>query len=278
METVFVGPAPRIALTVHGNGPLVLFLHGIGGNRHHWREQLPIFATRFKAVAWDARGYGDSDDYEGPLDFGSFTQDLLRVLDFFKVQKAHLVGLSMGGRIARNFALRHPERVGKLVLANTTPGIGALTPEEVKKFIAERRNRSPESIKALISRHARPGAYEDVLASFKALRQPSYLKTLEASVTQDRAAPIEKIRVPTLVITSDEDKVYPPSIARAMVKRIPGARLAVISGAGHLSNLEQPGQFNEVVLRFLSQENPAWHKKESRSSRALAAGSVNRRR
>jgi 3-oxoadipate enol-lactonase len=278
METVFVGPAPRIALTVHGNGPLVLFLHGIGGNRHHWREQLPIFATRFKAVAWDARGYGESDDYEGPLDFSSFTQDLLRVLDFFKVQKAHLVGLSMGGRIARNFALRHPERVGKLVLANTTPGIGALTPEEVKKFIAERKNRSPESMKALISRHARPGAYEDVLASFKALRQPSYLKALEASVTQDRAAPIEKIRVPTLVITSDEDKVYPPSIARDMVKRIPGARLAVISGAGHLSNLEQPGQFNEVVLRFLSQENQAWHKKESRSSRALAAGSVNRRR
>jgi 3-oxoadipate enol-lactonase len=278
METVFVGPAPRIALTVHGIGPLVLFLHGIGGNRHHWREQLPIFATRFKAAAWDARGYGESDDYEGSLKFEDLSSDVLRVLNHFKTQKAHLVGLSMGGRIARNFALRYPERVGKLVLANTTPGFDALSPEEVKKFIAERKNRTPESMKALISRHARPGAYEDLLASFKALRQPSYLKALEASVTQDRAAPIEKIRVPTLVITSDEDRVYPPSIARAMVKRIPGARLAVISGAGHLSNLEQPGQFNEVVLRFLSQENPAWHKKESRSSRALAAGSVNRRR
>jgi 3-oxoadipate enol-lactonase len=278
METVFVGPAPRIALTVHGNGPLVLFLHGIGGNRHHWREQLPIFATRFKAVAWDARGYGESDDYEGSLKFEDFSSDVLRVLDHLKQQKAHLVGLSMGGRIARNFALRHPDRVAKLVLANTTPGFDALTPDEVSKFVAERKNRSPESMKALISRHARPGAYEDLLESFKALRQPSYLKTLEASVSQDRAAPIERIRAPTLVITSDEDKVYPPSIARGMVKRIPGARLAVISGAGHLSNLEQPGQFNEVVLRFLSQEHQAWHKKESRSSRALAAGSVNRRR
>ncbi|HEV7477955.1 MAG TPA: alpha/beta fold hydrolase [Burkholderiales bacterium] len=279
METVFVGPAPRIALSVHGNGPLVLFLHGIGGNRHHWREQLPIFATRYKAAAWDARGYGESDDYAGPLDFGSFTQDLLRVLDFFKAQKAHLVGLSLGGRIARNFALRHPQRVARLVLANTTPGFSAFTPQELKKFVEERRNRTPESIRALISRHARPGAYEELLASFKALRQPSYLKTLEASVAQDRAAPIEKIRVPTLVITSDEDKVYPPSIARAMAKRIPGAQLAVISGAGHLSNLEQPGQFNQVVLRFLSaQEKQPWHKKESRSSRALAAGSASPRR
>jgi len=279
VQTLHVGPAPRIALSVHGNGPLVVFLHGIGGNRHHWNEQLPVFATRFKAVAWDARGYGDSDDYAGPLDFGAFTQDLLRVLDHFKAQKAHLVGLSMGGRIARNFALRHPERVARLVLANTTPGFDALTPEQVKKFVEERKARSPESIKALVSRHARPGAYEDLLASFKALRQPSYLKTLEASVSQDRAASIERIRAPTLVITSDEDKVYPPSIARNMAKRIPGARLAVISGAGHLSTLEQPGQFNQVVLRFLSdQETQQWHRKESRSSRALAAGSASPRR
>jgi 3-oxoadipate enol-lactonase len=279
METIHVGTAPRIALTVHGDGPLVMFLHGIGGHRHHWREQVPIFATRFKAVAWDARGYGDSDDYQGPLDFASFTQDLLRVLDHFKAAKAHLVGLSMGGRIARNFALRYPERVNRLVLANTTPGFDALTPEQVKKFVEERRNRTPESIKALLSKHARPGAYDDLLASFKALRQPSYLKTLEASVSQDRAAPLEKIRVPTLVVTSDEDRVYPPSIAREMVRRIPGARLAVISGAGHLSNLEQPAQFNQVVLRFLSEQgNQTWQAKGSRSSRALAAGSASPRR
>src|SRR5262245_20761873 len=114
METVLVGPAPRIALTVHGNGPLVLFLHGIGGHRQHWREQIPIFATRFQAAAWVARGYGDSDDYTGPLKFNDVTADVLRVLDHLKQQKAHLVGLSMGGRIARNFALRYPDRVGRL--------------------------------------------------------------------------------------------------------------------------------------------------------------------
>jgi 3-oxoadipate enol-lactonase len=278
MEMLRVGPAPHIALTVHGSGPLVVFLHGIGGSRHHWRHQLPVFATRFKAVAWDARGYGDSDDYAGALRFDDFTADLLRVLDHFKAQKAHLVGLSMGGRIARNFALRHPQRVARLVLANTTPGFDALTPEQVKKFVEERKARSPETIQALISRHARAGAYEELLESFQALRQPSYLKTLEASVTQDRAAAIERIRAPTLVITSDEDKVYPPSIARNMAKRIPGARLAVISGAGHLSNLEQPGQFNQVVLRFLSDQEMQWHRKESRSSRALAAGSASPRR
>src|SRR5262245_36777171 len=165
MQTVVVGPAPRLAVDVHGNGPLVLFLHGIGGHRQHWRHQLPMFATHFKAAAWDARGYGQSDDYDGPLSFGAFTADVLKVVEHFKAPKVHLVGLSMGGRIARNFALRFPERVGKLVLANTTPGFDALTPEQVKKFVDERKNRSPESMKALISKHARPGAYEDLLAA-----------------------------------------------------------------------------------------------------------------
>jgi 3-oxoadipate enol-lactonase len=254
VETVRIGPAPRIALSVHGSGPLLVFLHGIGGHRHNWRHQLPVFATRFTAAAWDARGYGDSDDYDGPLDFASFTQDLLKVLDHFRARKAHLVGLSMGGRIARNFALRFPERTASLVLANTTPGFDAMTPEQVKQFVAERKARSPQTIKALLSPYARPGAYEEMLEAFKALRQPSYLKTLEASVGQDRAAPIEKIRVPTLVVTSDGDTVYPQAMARRMARRIPGAKLAILSGAGHLSNLEQPGQFNTVVLQFLSQQ------------------------
>ena len=73
METVLVGPAPRIAVDVHGIGPLVLFLHGIGGRRQNWDAQLAFFSRHYKAAAWDARGYGDSEDYEGPLDFTVFT-------------------------------------------------------------------------------------------------------------------------------------------------------------------------------------------------------------
>jgi len=229
----------------------VLFLHGIGGSRHHWRDQLSFFARDYKAAAWDARGYGDSDDYEGPLDFSAFAADVLRVLDFFRAPKAHIVGLSMGGRIARDVALRYPERVATLTLANTHPGFDALSPQEVRRFVEERRNRTPESMRALLGSLARPGAYEALLESFKALRKPSYLKTLEASVAQDRAAPVENIGARTLVITGSEDRVYPPSLARAMAQRIPGAKLVEIAGCGHLSNLEQPERFNRIVRNFL---------------------------
>jgi 3-oxoadipate enol-lactonase len=242
-------------VSVAGGGPLVVFLHGIGGNRAHWTAQLHFFAQRFRAAAWDARGYGDSDDYAGALQFEDFGADLLRVLDHLQEKKAHVVGLSMGGRIARSFGLKHPERVHTLTLANTSPGFDALSAEEVLKFVAERRERTPESMRRLLGSRARPGAYQALLASFKALRNESYLKTLEASVAQDRAAPLEKLSVPTLIITGDEDRVYPLELTRRMASRIPGAELVVLEGCGHLSNLEQPEQFNAALHDFLKRHS-----------------------
>ena len=255
--TTLVPGSPRIAVASAGRGPLVLFLHGIGGNRNHWQHQLAFFSqSGFRAAAWDARGYGDSDDYQGALQFEDFTSDVLRTIDFLNEVQVHLVGLSMGGRIARNFALAHPRRVRTLTLANTSPGFDALSPEEVLKFVEEREHRSAESAVRLLSSRARPGAHAALLASFHALRNDSYRKTLEASVAQDRAAPLEKLAVPTLVITGDEDRVYPPELAERMARRIPGAKLVVIADCGHLSNLEQPERFNEVLLEFLLSSEP----------------------
>ena len=251
-ETLFVPGTPRIAVAVEGRGPLVLFLHGIGGNRNHWLQQLGFFSRHgFKAAAWDARGYGDSDDYEGTLQFDDFSADLLRTLEHLEEKRAHLVGLSMGGRIARNFALKYPKRVRTLTLANTSPGFDALSPEEVLKFVDERRNRTAESTRRLLGSRASREAQEALLASFHALRNDSYLKTLEASVAQDRAVPIENLEVPTLVISGDEDRVYPVALVRKMAQRIRGAELVVLEQCGHLSNLEQPEGFNKVLLDYL---------------------------
>jgi 3-oxoadipate enol-lactonase len=248
---VYVPGPPRLAVSVAGRGPLVLFLHGIGGNRRAWDDQLAFFSREFTAAAWDARGYGDSEDYDGALDFRDFSADLVRLLHFFKIERAHLVGLSMGGRIARSFALARPERVQSLVLANTSPGFDALSPEQVTAFVEQRRSLDPEAqAKRLLAPDARPEAFERLVASLRAVHRESYLKTVAASVAQDVAAPIERIAAPTLVIGSEQDPLYSPDIARAMARRIPGARLALLPG-GHLSNLEQPQRFNALVLEFL---------------------------
>jgi 3-oxoadipate enol-lactonase len=255
LDTVFVEPAPRLAVSVAGSGELVLFLHGIRGNRRNWAGQVEFFSQRFKAAAWDARGYGDSDDYDGSLQFEYFTGDVLRVAEHFKVEKLHLVGLSMGGRIARNVALRAPERVRSLVLISTNPGFDAMSPESVKRFITERRSRTPQTLRRLLGSKPNHAAYQELLDSVSRIHEVSYQKTLEASVAQDRAAPIEQIRVPTLVLAGEEDTVYPPELAREMAQRIPGAVLLMFERTGHLANLEQPERFNKAVLDFLSRHS-----------------------
>ena len=99
-------------------------------------------------------------------------------------------------------------------------------------------------------------AYQELLDSVSRIHEASYQKTLEASVAQDRAAPVEQIRVPTLVIAGEEDTVYPPELAREIARRIPGAELLMFERTGHLANLEQPERFNHAVLDFLSRHQP----------------------
>jgi 3-oxoadipate enol-lactonase len=260
-KTILIEPRPRIAVDVEGGGPLLVFLHGIGGNRGNWRDQLPVFAEDFTAIAWDARGYGGSDDYEGPLDFAELSGDLLRVLDHFKAERAHLCGLSMGGRIAMDFHDRHRDRVASLTLCDTQPGLAQMSAEKRREFIRLRQEplragKTPADIapgvaQSLVSRSAVPGAFERLVESMAALRAESYLKTIEGSLLYERAPALEGIRVPTHIVVGADDTLAPPDVARAMARRIAGARLTIIPEAGHLANLEQPQRFNTAVLGFL---------------------------
>lgn len=258
METVFVQPSPRLAVSYAGEGPLVLFLHGIRGNRKNWNAQIEALSRKgFKAAAWDARGYGESEDYAGALNFRDhFVGDVLRVAEHFAAKKFHLVGLSMGGRIARNVGIYHSDRLLSLTVVNANPGFNSMSADDVRRFVTERKTRTPESIRKLLGPSPRKGAYEELVQSIDLIREESYRKTLEASVAQDRDAPIENIRVPTLILAGEEDKVYPPELARGMASRIPGAELATMKGAGHLANLEQPDEFNRILLDFLKRNSP----------------------
>jgi 3-oxoadipate enol-lactonase len=259
--TILIEPRPRIAVDVQGDGPLLIFLHGIGGNRSNWRDQLPVFAAAFTAIAWDARGYGASDDDEGPLDFADFSADLLRVLDHFRAERAHLCGLSMGGRIAFDFHDRHPERVATLTLCDTQPGFGQMPAEKRREFIRLRQEplragktpaeMAPAVARTLVGPQASPEVLQRLIDSMAALRPASYLKTIEASFLYERAPDLEAIRVPTHMVVGADDRLTPPELARGMARRIPGAALTVIPEAGHLVNLEQPQRFNAAVLGFL---------------------------
>ena len=263
IETVFIEGTPRLAVDRAGSGPLVFFLHGIGGNRKNWTGQIEALSDSFHAVAWDARGYGASDDYDGALDFGHFAEDALRVLDRFGAKRAHFVGLSMGGRISQDFHARFPDRVATLVLCDTRADFqDSMTPEKRAEFIRLRQaplkaGKEPRDIAdALVESLVAPGADESARQrlwnSIAALHKDSYLKTIEASLSFDRSAEIDRIRVPTLLIYGEHDTLTPPAIGRALHERIAGSEFVEIEGAGHLTNIERPEAFNAALFAFLS--------------------------
>lgn len=261
IATETIAPAPRIAVDHAGEGPLTVCLHGIGGNRTFWHDQLAALAPHFHAAAWDARGYGSSDDYEGPLEFADFSKDLLRVLDHFECSQAHVVGLSMGGMIALDFHSRHPERVATLTVCDSAPGLGHIPPEELEKFIRSRqepllngkepRDIAPDVARALKGKSAGPAVYQRLFDGMASLHKESYLKAIVAANSVG-SFELEEIRVPTHIVCGDEDELTPPDVSRRMSERIPGAKFTIIPRAGHISNVEQPAAFNEAVLSFLT--------------------------
>lgn len=262
MKDLLLPTTPRLAVSVQGSGPLVILVHGMGGNRSNWAPQIEALSPYFTAVAVDLRGYGESEDPPHPLDFKTdFSSDLVAVMDHFQVPRAHLVGLSMGGRVVRATCLRHPERVASAVLANTSPGFDHLTTEQQEAFVKQRSGAlvngtfppgfGEQQARAMLAPLAPPAAFQSVAHASDRLRLRNYLEVLRVSTLQDRGDRLESIRCPVHLITSDLDQVYPEAIAHAMQARIPQATLSRIVGAGHISNLEQPATFNRILLDFL---------------------------
>jgi pimeloyl-ACP methyl ester carboxylesterase len=257
------GGAVRIAYDRRGAGPLVVFLHGIGGNRSNWSDQLAHLSARYCAVAWDARGYGASDDSPTPLVFGDFADDLARLLDHLGAARAHIVGLSMGGIIAQDFDARFGERVATLTLANTTSGLAHLPRERIEHFLTTRlapleagrttAEMGEALLAELVGPYTTPEQRERLYQSLAALRVEPYKQALRAIMTTDFRPHLPHIAVPTLVVTSAHDQVVPPPVSEMLAEAIPGSTLASIPRAGHLSNIDQPDLFNQIVGGFLDQ-------------------------
>lgn len=253
--------APRLALDLAGQGPLLLLMHGIGGNRSNWCAQLPAFAPHFSCAAWDARGYGASHDYDGPLAFDDFVSDVLRVLDHFGVERAHLLGLSMGGRIAMRTALLHPDRVATLSLVDTHEGFEAFSPEQRQAFVDSRRapllaGKQPADIadavaRSLVGPNARPEHLQQLVDSIAALHKESYIKSLQATVDQVVLGDISQITAPAHFIVGAEDRLTPVAMHHEMAVKMRGAPVSVLPHAGHLSNIENAEAFNTAALRWL---------------------------
>jgi 3-oxoadipate enol-lactonase len=259
---------PKIAYQIEGDGPALIFLHGIGGNKDNWTRQMDFFCNTHTVVAWDARGYGDSDDYDGSLHFRDFSHDLRRLIDHLGFDKSHLCGLSMGGRIILDFWEVYPDRVMSLALVDTFPGFDdSFSIEGREKFIRERRQPlveggkepadiAPLVVPGLVSPTASKEVINELITSMNKLHKFSYIKAIESMTRYAPVTDVSDIDVPVQIIVGEEDKLTPPSISRRMHEQIKDSRLAIIPRSGHLPNIEKPVEFNISLKNFLEEVRP----------------------
>jgi 3-oxoadipate enol-lactonase len=264
--TDYAPGVPRLAYDHCGPvaAPLLVLLHGIGGNRGNWREQLIFFGARgWRAVAWDARGYGLSDDGPGTLDFSDFAHDLARLLDHLDAARAYLIGLSLGGLIAQDFYARYPQRVAALVLCAT---VAEIDPRYRAEFIRQRTHAlsagqtlaelAPQLVENLLGSQATAAHRQRLLASMSALRQDAYSQTVQAMACYQRVLDPAQIKVPILLIYGAEDRITPPKLGQRLHAMMPGAQFCLLPAAGHVLNIEQTQIFNSEVLAFLRNRTP----------------------
>ena len=244
-----------------GSGEAVLLAHAIGCDHRMWEALVPRLAGRFRVVALDFRGHGRSPVTPRPYTLELLADDACALLDKLGIARAHWVGLSMGGMVGQAFALRHPGRIARLVIANSTASYGA----DGKAMWQARAKAVQEgglaSIReAVAGRYfseafrKREPAYVDALMD-RFLQTPAegYLGCCDAIGNLDYADDLVRIKAKTLVIAGEADAGTPPAMSQAIASSIPGGRLAVIPSAAHLSAAEAPGEFARLVEEFLAQ-------------------------
>lgn len=263
MASIRTASGREIYYDLAGEGPPLLLLCGYMSSRTMWARQVAAFAPRFRVITMDNRDAGESQPETEPYTIGDLATDAVALLDALAIDRAHVLGHSMGGFTALHLAVDHLERVDRLVLVSTNAAAGPAlgfpvvlpTPDE---WIAD----PVERVRLRYTQMAAPGAFEahperleevaraasgNRLTFDGIVRQSSALQT-----THDVRERLAGIVAPTLVIHGDVDRTVSKRFGRALAEGIPGARFELMPGVGHLPQLERPEAFEQLVLDFLA--------------------------
>jgi 3-oxoadipate enol-lactonase len=258
-------PVPLWCADSGGSGVPVVLAHAIGCDHRMWHELAAELAPRYRVIAIDARGHGRSPVPPRPYTLEAMAADAAALLDRLGIARAHWIGLSMGGMVGQAFALSHPGRLDRLVLANTTSSYGA---EGRALWQARARLVEDGGLAAIHDavaqryfsesfRRDHPAIVAGVMQRFLETPQAGYLGCCDAIAALDYSAELPRIGARTLVIAGAADAGTPPAMSEAIAAKIPRARLEVIPGAAHLSVAEKPREFAALVQGFLAEPGDA---------------------
>ncbi|HEV2787499.1 MAG TPA: alpha/beta fold hydrolase [Solirubrobacteraceae bacterium] len=248
-----------------GEGEPLLLIQGLGGNSLHWGEGfLGGLADGFELILYDHRGAGRSGALEGELTIADLAADALALLDALEVESAHVVGISMGGMVAQELVLQAPERVRTLTLGCTFPGgreatmtdmqvVGMLA-EAVLSGDEERTMRAGYEVMIAAEYGGQEGAYElycELAGQYRA-PIPVLMAQLSAIMGHDTSERLGEVEVPTLVVHGTEDRLMHVSNGELIARLIPGARLELLEGSGHMFFWEQPERSAQLVREHVA--------------------------
>lgn len=257
----------RIDYETRGEGPPLLLIAGLAGDRHAWDRQLPVYEQRYSCILVDNRGVGLSAKSPGPYSTRLLAQDAIAVLDDLGIEQAHVSGQSMGGAITQHIALGWPERVKSASIHCSWGSCGGHLRDVFASWSAIRRACSLEDYnRHVLTWILTPGFYDarprEVDEIRRGMDNPTDVQpwhTFDAQALacaeHDTLDLLASVGAPVLVTVGGGDIFTPPPLSAAIAERIPGAEFRVVAEAGHCLFWEQADQFNRITLEFLDRHS-----------------------
>ena len=252
-----------IAYSDQGTGLPIVFLHAFPLNRTMWATQEKALSSQFRIITIDLRGHGDSDAPLWRYTLDQSADDVRTLLDQLAIQQALFAGLSMGGYVLFAFYRKYAARVKGLILADTRAQADTAEGKDGRFQMAQTvYKKGPSAIAdIMIQKLLSPATIQtrpDLIQQVRAMIEGNQISGIAGDLMAMAERPdsvllLSQITCPTQIIVGELDQATPPSDAKLMAEKIPGARLAVIAGAAHLTNLEQPEAFNQIVAAFASE-------------------------
>lgn len=241
--------------------PVIIFIHGFPFNKSMWNPQLALLRDHCRIITYDIRGFGNSGTGNEKISIDLFAEDLVSLMDILKIGQIMLCGLSMGGYIALNAMEKYPDRFNALILSDTScrPDSAEAKANRLKAIENIRKKGVPEYAEEIIKNLFAPESFSGKIQEIASVREmivstsvTTLCNTLLAlSERKETCLKLSKIRIPVLVMAGSEDIITPPSEAQYISEKITGSVLKIIDHSGHLSNLENTGEFNSQLKKFI---------------------------
>lgn len=240
---------------VIGEGPALIFTHGASLNYQQWDKQVIKFKDNYKVITWDVRGHGNSSLPEGSVNPDDFSTDLIGLMDYLKIDTAVLCGLSMGGHISLQTAIKYPERVKGLILIGTPFSNSFNLYQKITVPINRFCTRLiPKDITAQLMAKTlskyNPDSYQYIIDSFALISSDNWNRLWSAITRMESKDELHKVKCPTLILIGEYDNLT-RGMQSYMQSNIPNAQLKTIPDAHHGTNLDNPDAVNDEIVQFI---------------------------